>query len=249
MKSVFARHGIPDKVVSDNGPQFASTEFKAFAESWEFEHVTSSPGHAQSNGQAERMVQTIKNLLKKSQCSNDDPYIALLEFCNAPIEGVGLSPAQLLIGWRLKSKLPTSTSLLTSPLISKGTSQVQKKLKARQKTQKIYYDLQAGENVRIQRGETWKPAVVQERHEQPRFYVVRTANGRLYRRNRKHLRRTEEREFPSMIPRDIIRKYRHVRLKRVAMDSTRTNKQQEVKTLVLLRNNHKNNHIKPSLEV
>ncbi|KAJ8365010.1 hypothetical protein SKAU_G00138410 [Synaphobranchus kaupii] len=66
MKSMFARHGIPDIVVSDNGPQYASAEFKTFTESWEFEHVTSSPKHAQSNGQAERMVQTIKNLLKKS---------------------------------------------------------------------------------------------------------------------------------------------------------------------------------------
>ncbi|KAJ8358824.1 hypothetical protein SKAU_G00153490 [Synaphobranchus kaupii] len=43
IKSMFARHGIPDIVVSDNGPQYASTEFKAFTESWEFEHVTSSP--------------------------------------------------------------------------------------------------------------------------------------------------------------------------------------------------------------
>lgn len=65
LKSVFARHCIPDVVISDDGPQYASAEFKDFAEQWEFTHNTSSPGHAQSNGQAERTVQTIKNLLKK----------------------------------------------------------------------------------------------------------------------------------------------------------------------------------------
>ncbi len=59
MKSMFAKHGIPDTVVSDNGPQYASTEFSNFAKAWEFEHVTSSPGHAQLNGQAEQAVQTI----------------------------------------------------------------------------------------------------------------------------------------------------------------------------------------------
>lgn len=67
LKSRFARHGIADVVVSDNGPQYTSAEFRCFAESWEFEHTTSSPGHAQSNGQLERTVQTVKNLLKKAQ--------------------------------------------------------------------------------------------------------------------------------------------------------------------------------------
>lgn len=46
--------GIPDAVISDNGPQEAGTEFIDFAESWEFRYTMPSPGHAQSNGQAER---------------------------------------------------------------------------------------------------------------------------------------------------------------------------------------------------
>lgn len=62
LKSIFARQGIPDEVVSDNGPQFSSAEFGVFAENWEFVHTTSSPGFPQSNGQSERTVQTVKNL-------------------------------------------------------------------------------------------------------------------------------------------------------------------------------------------
>lgn len=67
LKEVFARHGIPEKVRSDNGPQFASEEFARFASSYEFRHVTSSPKFPQSNGQVERMVQTVKRMLKASR--------------------------------------------------------------------------------------------------------------------------------------------------------------------------------------
>ena len=59
LKQHFARHGIPDKVFSDNGPQFDSDEFRRFSQEWEFEHLTSSPGHAQSNGLAERAVKMV----------------------------------------------------------------------------------------------------------------------------------------------------------------------------------------------
>ena len=56
LKSQFARHGIPQTVVSDNGPQFACDEFKTFAAAWEFHHVTSSPRHPKSNRRVEAAV-------------------------------------------------------------------------------------------------------------------------------------------------------------------------------------------------
>ena len=56
MKSIFARHGIPLEVKSDNGGCYASAEFKNFAETWGFKHVTSSPYMNNSNGQAEIYV-------------------------------------------------------------------------------------------------------------------------------------------------------------------------------------------------
>ncbi|XP_037504970.1 uncharacterized protein LOC119381052 [Rhipicephalus sanguineus] len=56
LKSIFARHGIPQGVRSDNGPPFSSQEFAAFAASYGFNHATSSPHYAQSNGEAERML-------------------------------------------------------------------------------------------------------------------------------------------------------------------------------------------------
>ncbi|CAC5370731.1 unnamed protein product [Mytilus coruscus] len=64
---LMSRFGYIDELVSDNGPQFSSLEFKRFATEYGFKHTTSSPHYAQSNGQAERSVQTIKKLIMKSK--------------------------------------------------------------------------------------------------------------------------------------------------------------------------------------
>ncbi|XP_048584862.1 uncharacterized protein K02A2.6-like [Nematostella vectensis] len=56
LKAIFARFGIPECLVTDNGPQFSAAEFAEFAKTWTFEHKTSSPTYAQSNDKAENAV-------------------------------------------------------------------------------------------------------------------------------------------------------------------------------------------------
>ena len=105
-KSIFARHGIPEIVVSDNGPQFSSAGFLKFAMNYNFTHITSSPHHPQGNGEAERAVQTTKNLLKKAQ----DPYIALFNYRTTPLQH-GSSPSELLMSRKLRSRVTTFPSV------------------------------------------------------------------------------------------------------------------------------------------
>ena len=66
IKSVFARHGVPDVVRTDNGPQFSCTAFSDFAELFGFKHVTSSPRYPQSNELVEKGVKIVKRLLSKA---------------------------------------------------------------------------------------------------------------------------------------------------------------------------------------
>ena len=113
MREVFARFGVPDTVVSDNGPQFASAEFAVFAKSWAFDHITSSPHHPRSNGKAENAVKTVKQqLFEKCRESGQSELKALLDWRNTPTAGVGTSPAPRSMGRRCKTFLPVAGTLL-----------------------------------------------------------------------------------------------------------------------------------------
>ncbi|KAK3717088.1 hypothetical protein QZH41_008699, partial [Actinostola sp. cb2023] len=84
LKCHFARRGIPDTVISDNGPQFAYEKLHELVTDWGFEHRTGSPGHQQTNGKAEVAVEEAIRLLRKSKETSGDIYLALLALRNKP---------------------------------------------------------------------------------------------------------------------------------------------------------------------
>ena len=192
IKSIFARHGIPEVVISDNGPQYSSEEFQRFSTTWGFVHKTSSPTYPQSNGFAERTVQTVKNLLTKAKATNQDPYLSVLSYRNTPFQQIG-SPAQRLMNRRLRTDLPTHHKELFPKLADfKAT---RKALEERKLEQKRYYDRSAkalqplypNDSVRMCQKGKWEPAIVIDVNETPRSYHVRTPDGSTFRRNRRHL--------------------------------------------------------------
>ena len=188
-KHQFARHGIPETLHTDNGPQFNAREFKQLCKAYGVHHTT-SPRYPKSNGLAEKSVQTLKRLMKKSSKEGKDVFQSLLDYRNTPVVG-DASPAQLLFGRRTRTTLPTSQELL-KPKISDPVH-VKKLLKENQETQKCYYDthtkalshLEEGDVVRIKDGQQKeaKKAVVVA----PRSYLVEDSFGHIYRRNRNHL--------------------------------------------------------------
>ncbi|KAL8582115.1 hypothetical protein ACOMHN_004035 [Nucella lapillus] len=187
LKSIFATHGIPDIVMSDNGPNFASCEFMDFAQNYKFTHNTSSPRYPQSNGEAERAVQTIKALLKKA----DDPYLALLMYRSTPLAN-GLSPAEILMGRKLQTKLPVLPSTLqpSIPDLQKlKRLEEENKVKQQANCNKRHAvrelpPLHPGDSVFIK--DIQRQVQVIQPHANPRSYLVRTEQGTL-RRNRTHI--------------------------------------------------------------
>ena len=82
-KHHFHRHGIPHTLITDNGPQFTSDLFKAFATKYGFNHITTSPYWSQSNGRAEAAVKSAKHILLTA----DDVDLAILSVRNTPPAG------------------------------------------------------------------------------------------------------------------------------------------------------------------
>lgn len=192
MMNVFAHHGIPEVLVTDNGRQFISSEFKEFAKKWQFRHVTSSPYFPQSNGEAERAVREAKKIL-----SQKDPFLALLAYRATPTTPTGVSPAQLLMGRCLRTTLPTLEETRQPCLADReSVRQCDAKSKTRNK---LYYDrrhgvfplpeLRPGEVVlqKLPHDKEWNTPATVVRKCNPRSYIVENQFGS-YRRNRWHLR-------------------------------------------------------------
>lgn len=197
-KQNFSRYGIPEKVISDNGPQFCSQEYTKFAQEWDFTHLSSSPYHSQGNGKAESAVKIAKSLLKKTKRDGTDIHMSILNWRNTPTEASEYSPSQKLHSRRTRTTLPTTNELLTPEVAKK----VDKEIHLRRQQAKQWYDKSAkslpelviGQGVRMQPLEAngrWKPAKVVKKVGE-RSYLAQTENGKVYRRNRKHFRTTME---------------------------------------------------------
>ena len=151
-KQQFARHGIPEEMISDNGPQYASAEFCQFCADYGLRHTTSSPRYPQSNGKAEKAVQIAKNLLKKSAEEGQEVHLALLAYRNTPGDGLP-SPVQMLMGRRTNTTLPTSRRLLR-PQLAVRQEILQKRKKELQDRQKRFYDKGSKELTALKPGES-----------------------------------------------------------------------------------------------
>ena len=194
MKIVFARHGVPMEVLSDNGPQFIGQSFKDFQNEYNFEWNSSSPGYQQSNGMAESAIKVAKRILRQS-----DPEQALMIYNSSPIAATGYSPAQLLMGRQIRTNLPQSAHF-SEPKWPEFNQISENHDKSRAKAEHAYNKthgarplspLRPGDTVRIMhpQAKQWSQeasSVIGPAGDNPRSYRVNTPTGTL-RRNRRHL--------------------------------------------------------------
>ena len=186
LKSQMSRHGIAEKLRSDNGTQFASREFALFCKDYQIDHYTSSPAFPQSNGAAERAVQIVKRLWRK--CT--DKHLALLDYRTTPLENCHLSPAQLCMSRRPRNKLPIARELLRPTAYD--VTKVRRSLDQEKERQRHYHDthvkddlpvLLPGDPVRMAPfpgSKKWQHATVVSRHQSPRSYVIEHNGRKLY---------------------------------------------------------------------
>ena len=102
----FSEFGIPEEVISDNGPQFTAREYQYFVAQYGFRLTTTSPYYPKGHGYIERQVQTIKNLLSKCAKDGSDPHLVLLLLRSTPLDSRTPSPGELLQNRQLRTNLP-----------------------------------------------------------------------------------------------------------------------------------------------
>ena len=111
LKEYFTTFGIAEQFASDAGPQFKSSQFKEFLQSWGIEQRTSSSYFPKSNLRAESAVKSAKRIVLDNSKLDGSPDLdkisrAIMQHRNTPDSEYGLSPAQLVFGRPIRVFLP-----------------------------------------------------------------------------------------------------------------------------------------------
>ena len=189
LRRMFATHGIPESIVSDNATVFTSEEFTEFVTMNGIHHIRSAPYHPATNGLAERAVQTLKESLKKTAPGSLQARVSrfLFTYRITPHTTTGVSPAELLMGRQLRSHLS---------LLHPDTA-MQKRVIQKQQSQKKHHDLRTksrcfniGDTVYVRdfpSGKSWLPGTL-TKCRGPLAFMVKLDNDRIVHRHVDHIR-------------------------------------------------------------
>ena len=184
LRKLFAAYGLPEQVVTDNGPQFVAEEFTLFLKQNGVKHLKCSPYHPSSNGAVERLVQSFKKSLKASE--SDGRTVShrlssfLFTYCSTPHASTKASPSELF----LKRLLRTHLDLLL-PNVESTVRLSQAKQKAQHDTHTKGREFSIGENImakNFRAGAPWLPGTITERLG-PVTYLVRVKNNLTWKRH------------------------------------------------------------------
>ena len=110
LEKIFTTHGLPQSFRSDNGPQFRSAMFERYLEDNDIEHRKTTPLWTQANGEVKRQNKCLLKSMKIAQAEGKEwkkevrKY--LVAYRSTPHTTTGVSPAELLFGRKMRTKLP-----------------------------------------------------------------------------------------------------------------------------------------------
>ena len=190
VRNVFQHFGLAEKVITDNGSAFKSAEFNSFLHKLEIRRIPSSPHFHQSNGRAERAVQTIKQILRKCEQGKaaDEVLAAITAYHYTPIDDHLPTPAELFLNRRINTCL-TASLLPTLPATTKLSDEEKEKLAQRRaqhlKPQSIEKTFIPDEPVWYteDKSKTWSPGFIDAKDIHPRSYWVINQYNNKIRRN------------------------------------------------------------------
>ena len=182
LRHVFAVHGLPEQLVSDNGAQFVSDEFSHFMKENGIKHLRSAPYNPATNGLAERFIQTFKRAMKAGMRENVQLKQCLenflLTYRTTPHATTKDTPCRLMMGRALRTRLDFLRPNLDSQVLRQ------------QAQQKQYHDshcrprtLAVGDKVlakNFRAGSKWVPGTVVD-YLSPMSYQVKVHDGMIWR--------------------------------------------------------------------
>ncbi|XP_055715629.1 uncharacterized protein K02A2.6-like [Phlebotomus papatasi] len=207
LRECFARFGLPEILVSDNGTQFASDEFSDFCKRNGINHIRTAPYSPASNGQCERFVDTLKRSLEKQKSLSIEVALQhfLANYRVTPNENSpeGKSPSEVIFS----RKVRTVFDLLKIPAEepTRRNERMEEAYNRRHGTKSRSFT--RGEEVFAKRyaqgGErfTWVSGTIIERRGTVN-YNVRLANGTIIRAHINQLKRrySEASRVPDSLP-------------------------------------------------
>ncbi|GKC91539.1 putative reverse transcriptase domain-containing protein, partial [Tanacetum coccineum] len=152
IKEIDSRHGVPVSIISDRDSKFTSNFWQSFQKAFGTQLDMSTAYHPQTDGQSERTIQTLEDMLRA--CIIDfgkswDNHLPLVKFSynNSYHSSIKSSPFEALYGQKCRSPVCWSevgNVQLTGPEIVKQTTekivQIKNRLQAARYHQKSYAD-------------------------------------------------------------------------------------------------------------
>ncbi|CAC5412765.1 unnamed protein product [Mytilus coruscus] len=199
LRTMFAIHGLPESIVSDNGTPFASQEFQDFVQRNGIKHIRSTPYQPSTNGLAERAVQTLKEGMKKVTEGSIETRMAkfLFTYRLTPHATTAIAPAEMLMGRRPRSLLD-----LTYPNINSRVQQKQQRQKqSHDKTAQVR-NFNVGDSVYIlshNREAKWITGTLIKRTG-PVSFVIELNDGRTVKRHQNQIRHKYDQYSDNKLP-------------------------------------------------